>query len=95
MRKLSELYGLVIECIESGVEDYTCYAIDALVYNRDITSDEEYKLKDNFRSNRSIAHKKYGATLGGYAWWGNGVDDCNNRRSFLKYLIKLCKEQDI
>lgn len=93
MRKLGELYGLVLELIESKHINYICFAIDRLYYRTIISEYELEYLKSDFISTRNIAIDKFGASSIMSSWWSG--EDSESRIAFLKHLIKLCKEQDI
>lgn len=93
MRKLSELYELVLKLIESRRVVFICSAIIELDAIGDLSNDEFEHLMTDFHSTRNIAVREFKARELTICWWTQF--DCESRIAFLKHLIKLYKEQDI
>ncbi len=95
MRKLDELYQLVIDRLEreDNTDEYICNNINKL-WTKDslISLEEKDFLLENFRKNRPTArkHKKFfndsEYVVSGNVWWN--YEDTEVRIQFLETLIK-------
>lgn len=87
MRKLSELYQIILDKFHDLDPCGICGRINELAYKHIISIEERKMLSTHFQKGK---HKfPYCKRIG---YWFSSVE---SRIEYLKYLIKLCKEQDI
>jgi len=87
MRKLSELYQVVLDNYDSLQEVGICLAIARIADNRIISNPEYFFVYKHFKygDHKFPMNKRW-------AFWFKSTEE---RIAYLEYLIKLCKEQDI
>lgn len=86
MRKLSELYGLVLE---ESISDDGEFGICTNIWYCGMSEEESLKCANHFKKGKHklpMGHRKE------QEFW---FDSPEERIEYLKYLIELCKEQDI
>jgi len=90
MRKLSELYQVVLDNYYKYRIQGICLKIDRCWRDNLITTDELDAIETHFEKGEHQLQKKL--EDGAYLW---PEDQDLPRIAYLEYLIKLCKEQDI
>jgi hypothetical protein len=96
MRKLTELYQLVYQRLETKEEAFVCNCAESLLLKGIITDKEKTKLINHFKSNKpsDLKHTSFYKHLNrndGCAWW---PIYSNQRLLFIEKMIKITNKKN-